>query len=111
MKSEIIGSCPCCIKKNRCATTDIFVCRNDEGDISSMYIFGDDDFDVPANNQFITEIQVSSDGKNITEIVCPKCKERVSVLVPVIKKLEAPLLRNKFNIIGFNQIVESQPEI
>lgn len=89
MKSEIIGICPSCIqseKNPRCV--DIFVCRNEQGDIINMYIFGDDDFDVPTHNQAITEITVSEDGKNITEIVCPRCKEKIAVNIPVIKKPE-----------------------
>ena len=89
MKSEIIGICPSCIdlEKNS-RMVDIYVSRNEMGDITDMYIFGDDDFDVPASNQNITEIKVSKDGKTITEIVCPRCKERIAVNIPVIKRPE-----------------------
>ena len=46
MKNEIIGICPSCIdQKNGSRTVDIYVCRNEQGDITNMYIFGDDDFD------------------------------------------------------------------
>ncbi|MBR3885735.1 MAG: hypothetical protein IKJ33_04675 [Clostridia bacterium] len=89
MKSEIIGICPSCIEKeNGSRCVDIYVSRNEQGDITNMYIFGDDDFDVPANNQAITEIKVSKDGKTITEIVCPRCKEKIAVNIPVIQKQE-----------------------
>ena len=90
MNSEIIGICPSCIELEKNARmVDIYVCRNEKGDIIDMYIFGDDDFDVPANNQNIAEIKVSEDGKTITEIVCPRCKERIAVNIPVIKEQES----------------------
>lgn len=101
MKNEIIGICPSCIEqKNGARCVDIYVCRNEQGDITNMYIFGDDDFDVPANNQAITEIKVSEDGKNITEIVCPRCKERIAVSIPVIQKPEK-MVEQKPNFAGF----------
>ena len=89
MSLEIIGICPSCIELEKNArSVDIYVCRDENGDINDMYIFGDDDFDVPADNQNITEIKVSKDGKTITEIVCPRCKERIAVNIPVIKEPE-----------------------
>ena len=89
MKNEIIGMCPSCIsQKGKERIVDIYVSRNDKGDITAMYIFGDDDFDMPGKNCDITEIKVSEDGKTITEIVCPRCKERIAVNIPVIKEPE-----------------------
>lgn len=87
MKFEIIGMCPCCARSEKSANVDIILNRNDEGDLTNMYIFGDDDFDVPAHSSAITEIEVSPDGKNITDIVCPRCKEHIAVSVPIIKKV------------------------
>ena len=85
MKNEVIGMCPSCIsKKGKERMVDIYVARNDKGDITAMYIFGDDDFDMPSRNCDITDFKVSEDGKTITEIVCPRCKERIAVSVPVI---------------------------
>ena len=86
MKNEIIGVCPCCMKSSKSACVDIYVSRNNEGDITDMYIFGDDDFDFPSKYQNVTEIEVSKDGKTITEMVCPRCKERIAISVPVIDK-------------------------
>ena len=89
MKNEIIGMCPSCInKKGKERMVDIYVSRNDKGDITAMYIFGDDDFDLPSRSCDITEFKVSEDGKTITEIVCPRCKERIAVSIPVIKEPE-----------------------
>ena len=108
MKCEIIGSCPCCINKKNSLNTDIFANRNEDGDITGMYIFGDDDFDVPTSGQFISEIKVSDDGKNIIEIVCPRCKEYVEVSVPVIKKMGRTLFRSEICDIDKNRIIEQQ---
>ncbi len=89
MKNEIIGMCPGCLqKKGQERMVDIYVVRNDKGDITDMYIFGDDDFDVPAKNQNITEMKVSDDGKTIIEITCPRCLEKIAVSIPVIKEPE-----------------------
>lgn len=109
MKSEIIGICPSCIEaENNARCVDIYVCRNDKGDITNMYIFGDDDFDVPANNQAITEIQVSKDGKTITEIVCPRCKERIAVNIPVIKEPEKEAVKVSPVILGTEMIARQR---
>ena len=35
------------------------------------------------------DFSVSEDGKTITEVVCPKCKERIAVSVPVIEGKKA----------------------
>ena len=86
MTCEIIGICPSCVNGKDSRMIDIYVGRNDKGDVTDIYIFGDDDFDVPANNQSVTDITVSEDGKTITEIICPRCKERISVNIPVIKE-------------------------
>lgn len=95
MKNEIIGMCPSCIsQKGKERIVDIYVSRNDRGDITSMYIFGDDDFDMPGSACDITEIKVSEDGKTITEIVCPRCKERIAVNIPVIQKQEKMVENN-----------------
>ena len=89
MKNEIIGTCPGCYNSQKDSRmVDIYVERNEQGDIENIYIFGDDDFDMPSRNCNITEIKVSEDGKTITEIVCPRCKERIAVEIPVIKKPE-----------------------
>ena len=89
MKNEIIGMCPSCInKKGQERMVDIYVERNDKGDITAMYIFGDDDFDMRSSESNITDFKVSEDGKTITEIVCPRCKERIAVSVPVIQEPE-----------------------
>ena len=109
MKLEIIGMCPCCAKSQNGANVDIIVNRNDEGDLTNMYIFGDDDFDVPARSTAITDIEVSSDGKNITEIVCPRCKENIAVMVPVIKRPNNVSFKNRFNIMRDSGIAEPQP--
>lgn len=89
MKNEIIGMCPSCInQKGKERMVDIYVARNDKGDITDMYIFGDDDFDMPGSACDITEFKVSEDGKTITEIVCPRCLERIAVNIPVIQEQE-----------------------
>ena len=89
MKNDIIGMCPSCInKKGKERMVDIYVCRDDQGGITNMYIFGDDDFDMRASECDITDFKVSEDGKTITEIVCPRCKERIAVNVPVIQQPE-----------------------
>ena len=86
MKHENIGSCPGCYDlKNRSRMVDIYVVRDNNGGIANMYIFGDDDFDMISSDCNIEEFKVSEDGKTITEIVCPRCKERIAVEVPVIK--------------------------
>ena len=87
MKSEIIGNCPCCLRLPKGgALVDIYVSRNKGGEITNMYIFGDDHFDVPSHNQSITEFTVSEDGSAITELVCPRCREKFSVYIPIIEK-------------------------
>ena len=65
MKNEIIGICPCCMEAEKSACVDIYVSRNERGEITNMYIFGDDHFDVPPSNQDITDITVSDDGKTV----------------------------------------------
>lgn len=94
MKNEIIGMCPSCInQKGKERMVDIYVARNDKGDITAMYIFGDDDFDMPGRNCDITDFKVSEDGKTITEIVCPRCLERIAVSIPVIQEPEKKVER------------------
>ena len=84
MGCEIVGVCTSCLNSKNPACVDIYVSRNKAGEITNMYIFGDDHFDVPASNQSILDFSVSEDGKTITEVVCPRCKERIAVSVPVI---------------------------
>ena len=89
MKCEVIGICPGCRDAEiNSRNVDIYVDRNEKGELLGIYIFGDDDFDVVSKDQSITEIKVSDDGKTITEITCPRCLERVAVNIPVIKTPE-----------------------
>ena len=79
MACEIIGICSSCLNSKKSACVDIYVSRNDAGEIANMYVFGNEQF------EDILDFSVSEDGKTVTEIVCPKCKERIPVSVPVIE--------------------------
>ncbi len=80
MTCDIIGICPSCLNSKNSACVDIFVNRNEAGEVENMYVFGNEQF------EDILDFSVSEDGKTITEIVCPRCKERIAVSVPVIEK-------------------------
>lgn len=79
MTCDVIGVCPSCLNSKNSACVDIFVERNDAGEVTNMYVFGNDQF------EDILDFSVSKDGKTITEVVCPKCKEVIPVSVPVIQ--------------------------
>lgn len=87
MKIEEIGFCPCCFndKKNG-AVINFYALREDNGELKEIHIFGDDDFDVPSANQTVTEASFSNDGKFVTEVVCPRCKEHIEVKIPIVKQ-------------------------
>ena len=91
MKIEEIGKCPCCFDhKTRSAMVNFYTVRKDNGELEEIHIFGDDDFDVPSANQTITDAKFSNDGKSVTEVVCPRCKEHIEVKIPIVKQqLEA----------------------
>ena len=109
MKCEIIGNCPSCLDKEKGgANVDIYVCRNAAGEITNMYIFGDDHFSVPAKDQCITDFVVSEDGSTITELVCPRCKERVSVSIPIIENLAKQVPASEYE--EYCDLVASQRE-
>ena len=79
MACDIIGICPSCLHSKNSACVDIYVSRNEAGEIANMYVFGNEQF------EDILDFSVSEDGKTITEIVCPRCKEIIPVSVPVIE--------------------------
>lgn len=79
-------TCPCCIKKNKPAV-DIYAERKDNGDISSLYVFGDDDFSLTLNDAFVKEILLSENEKDIVGLQCPNCNEFVNVNIPIIKSI------------------------
>ena len=93
MKIEEIGKCPCCFDhKTRSAMVNFYTVRKDNGELEEIHIFGDDDFDVPSANQTVTDAKFSNDGKSVTEVVCPRCKERIAVEIPIIKQQESMFL-------------------
>lgn len=87
MKLEELGFCPCCINENngRGPLVNLYASRKDNGDLQDIYIFGDDDFSVPAKDHFVTEVKISEDNKTVTEVVCPRCKERLAVNIDIVK--------------------------
>lgn len=91
MKIEEIGFCPCCFNDEKSgAVINFYTLREDNGDLKEIHIFGDDDFDVPSANQTVKEATFSDDGKFVTEVVCPRCKEHIEVKIPIVKQqLEA----------------------
>lgn len=94
MKIEEIGRCPCCLQdKTHGSEVNFFTLREDNGELTEIHIFGDDDFDVPSVNQIVTEAKFSEDGKNVIEIVCPRCKEHINVEIPIVKQ-QVELLRH-----------------
>lgn len=88
MKIEELGRCPCCLagKKVSSLVVNFFASRFDNGDLEEIYIFGDDDFDVPSSNATVTSVKFSDDNKSVTEVVCPRCNENILVDVPIIKE-------------------------
>ena len=88
MKIEELGRCPCCLdgKKVSSLVVNFFASRFDNGDLEEIYIFGDDDFDVPSSNATVTSVKFSDDCTKVTEVVCPRCKENILVDVPIIKE-------------------------
>lgn len=86
MKLEEIGKCPCCFEKGSYgAIVDFFVVREDNGDLKEIHIVGDD-LDIPSRDWVVTEATTSKDGKSVTEIVCPRCKEHINVNISIIKQ-------------------------
>lgn len=85
--TEEIGMCPSCFKGNGPAV-DFYAVRNENGEILEIHIFGDDDLDVTGKDLIVTDVKFSDDGKTITEVVCPRCKELISVNIPIVKKLD-----------------------
>ena len=79
MACDIIGVCPSCLHSKNPTCVDIYVSRNDAGEVANIYVFGNEQF------EDVLDFSVSEDGKTITEVVCPKCKERIAVSVPVIE--------------------------
>lgn len=83
MACDIIGICPSCLNSKNSACVDIYVSRNNAGEIENMYVFANEKF------EDILDFSVSEDGKTVTEIVCPRCKEVIPVSVPVIENKKA----------------------
>lgn len=86
-KVEEIGMCPSCYDK-RGPVVNFFAVRDDEGVLTEIHIFGDDDLDVAGDNLIVKEVKFSEDNKNVIEVVCPRCKEHIKVNIPLIKKLD-----------------------
>lgn len=88
MKIEELGRCPCCFEGKGVIpfVVNFFTARHDNGDLQEIYIFGDDDFDVPSSNTTVQDVKFSDDKTNVTEVVCPRCKENILVNIPIIKK-------------------------
>ena len=88
MKIEELGRCPCCSegKKVTAHAVSFFVARQDNGDLAEIYIFGDDDFDMPASHTTVKQAKFSEDKKKVTEVTCPRCKEEILVNIPIIKE-------------------------
>ncbi len=88
MKIEDIGKCPCCFdgKKVSAAAVSFYVARQENGDLAEIYIFGDDDFDMPSSHTTVTSAKFSEDNTKVTEVNCPRCKENILVDIPIIKK-------------------------
>lgn len=88
MKLEEIGNCPCCFEKGKYgAIVDFFAIREDNGDLREIHIVGDD-LDIPSKDWVVTEATTSKDGKSVTEIVCPRCKEHINVDISIVKPQE-----------------------
>ena len=112
MKIEEIGKCPCCFdgKNVTPQVVNFYVARQDNGDLAEIYIFGDDDFDVPSSNATVKSAKFSEDNKNVTEVTCPRCKENILVNIPIVKEqteLFRPLSAKIVPLVPASQ-VESQ---
>ena len=79
MACDIIGICPSCLNSKNSTCVDIYVNRNDAGEVTNIYVFGSEQF------EDVLDFAVSEDGKTITEVICPRCKERIPVSIPVIE--------------------------
>ena len=90
MKIEELGRCPCCYdgKGVRSLMVNFYASRYDNGDLEEIYIFGDDDFDVPSSNATVKSVKFSDDKKNVTEVTCPRCNENILINIPIIKEQE-----------------------
>lgn len=88
MKIEEIGKCPCCCagKGVNSHVVNFYTSRLDNGDLVEIYIFGDDDFDLPSSNSLVTNVKFSDDRKSVIEVECPRCKENISVNIPIVKE-------------------------
>lgn len=85
-KIEEIGMCPSCFKGSGPAV-NFYVVRDNEGVLTEIHIFGDDDLDVSGSNLIVKEVKFSEDNKNVIEVVCPRCKEHINVNIPIVKQL------------------------
>ena len=93
--TELIRMCPHCYKgvgrgltdngKRVGREVDIYAEYNKDDVLHNIYIFGDDDFDMPSDMGNITEIGISNDQKHVSDVVCPRCKEHVSVNIPIVR--------------------------
>ena len=45
MTCDIIGICPSCLNSKNSACVDIFVNRNEAGEVENMYVFGNEQFE------------------------------------------------------------------
>ena len=88
MKIEDLGKCPCCFvgKGVRAITVNFFTSRHDNGDLHEIYLFGDDDCDLPSSNSLVNDVKFSDDKTRVTEVVCPRCKENILVDIPIVKE-------------------------
>lgn len=89
MKIEELGRCPCCSGGKasiKALTVNFYALRHDNGDLNEIYIFGDDDFDVPSSSATVRNVKFSDDKRRVTEVECPRCNENIAVNVPIIKE-------------------------
>lgn len=89
MKIEELGKCPCCSGGKasiKALTVNFYALRQDNGDLDEIYIFGDDDFDVPSSSATVRNVKFSEDNKSVTEVECPRCNENILVDIPIIKQ-------------------------
>ena len=108
MKIEELGRCPCCYegKGVKSQMVSFYASRYDNGDLEEIYIFGDDDFDVPSSDSTVKNVRFSDDNRRVTEVECPRCKESILVDIPIIKEQEEffrPLAANPIPLISASQ--------
>ena len=108
MRIEDIGKCPCCFdgKNVNPQIVHFYVARQENGDLAEIYIFGDDDFDMPSSHTTVTSVKFSEDEKKVEEVTCPRCKENILVNIPIIKKqseLIKPLSSKASPLVPANQ--------